>query len=673
MPRSPLIAPPFCGLIRREKTSLTGSTAYNGACLTDMKYKKSFVRSTLAALIIHAAGSAALEAQSTQDGDGSVRMTGMLQTWHKVTLNLAGPAASETDTTPNPFTDYRMTVRFAHDSGTPSYAVPGYFAADGDAALTSANHGNVWRAHIAPDTPGLWQYQIEFTEGPGAALATETAGNPVSPFHGIKGSFEVTPSNKGGRDFRAHGRLEYIGERYLKFAGSQQYFLKAGPDAPETLLGYQDFDNTIGRKSKVPLKTWEAHVADWQPGDPTWKDAKGKGLIGALNYLAAKGCNSFSFLPYNAGGDGDNVWPFTERDDKLHYDCSKLDQWGIVFDHAQRLGLYLHFKLQENEIDDHRQGHQRKAVEIKEALDGGKLGPERKLYCRELIARFGHALALNWNLGEENTQSTEEQEAMAGYLKAVDPYDHHIVVHTFPNDQDKVYSALLGPQSNLTGASLQNHWDKTHERTAKWVKASRAAGKIWVVANDEQGPASQGAPPDPGYEGHKAKGTEGAIKHDLHDIRKYTLWGNLMAGGAGVEYYFGYQLAQNDLICEDFRSRDRSWDYCRIALTFFEQHQIPFWEMEPADELVDNATYGNDRFCFAKANEVYLVYLPEGGSADLDLSEVSGRFQLRWFDPRTGGRARLGSVRRVRAGGDVSLGKPPYELDQDWLAILRRE
>ncbi len=50
-----------------------------------------------------------------------------------------------------------------------------------------------------------------------------------------------------------------------------------------------------------------------------------------------------------------------------------------------------------------------------------------------------------------------------------------------------------------------------------------------------------------------------------HEVRKQTLWGVLMAGGAGVEYYFGYQFTQNDLVCEDWRSRDQSWDYCRIA------------------------------------------------------------------------------------------------------------
>ena len=37
----------------------------------------------------------------------------------------------------------------------------------------------------------------------------------------------------------------------------------------------------------------------------------------------------------------------------------------------------------------------------KRELDDGELGTERKLYYREMIARFGHHLALEWNLCEE--------------------------------------------------------------------------------------------------------------------------------------------------------------------------------------------------------------------------------------------------------------------------------
>ena len=74
----------------------------------------------------------------------------------------------------------------------------------------------------------------------------------------------------------------------------------------------------------------------------------------------------------------------------------------------------------------------------------------------------------------------------------------------FPNKQDEIYSQLLGDQSELTGASLQNSWQQTHQKTLQWVKASRRAGKPWVVANDEQNPADKGAPPDTGYKGFKS-------------------------------------------------------------------------------------------------------------------------------------------------------------------------
>jgi hypothetical protein len=74
------------------------------------------------------------------------------------------------------------------------------------------------------------------------------------------------------------------------------------------------------------------------------------------------------------------------------------------------MGMYLHFKTQETEND--------------QLLDGGSLGLERKLYYRELIARFSHHLALNWNLGEENTNTDTERKQFCDYFEQVDPYGH---------------------------------------------------------------------------------------------------------------------------------------------------------------------------------------------------------------------------------------------------------
>jgi hypothetical protein len=280
---------------------------------------------------------------------------------------------------------------------------------------------------------------------------------------------------------------------------------------------------------------------------------------------------------------------------------------------------------------------------------------------------------------------------MARYLRDTDPYQHHIVIHTFPPQQDKVYRPLLGNQSLLTGASLQNGWNMAHQRTLKWVTESAKAGKPWVVCNDEQNPASLGVPPDPGYQGHdgvakarpnpddkaKKSGKKPELSeqetsgYTLHDIRKLCLWGTLMAGGAGVEYYFGYQLPQNDLACEDFRSRDKSWEYCRIALEFFRENRIPFWEMKNADALIGNAQDDNSKYCLAKPGELYLVYLPKGGTTELDLADAKGGFTVRWFNPRRGGPLADGSVKSVKGGSKESLGEAPADPTQDWLAVVQ--
>lgn len=616
------------------------------------------------------------------DGDASVAVSGESKRWHNVILDLSGPFANEKDDVPNPFTDYRFDVAFTHASGA-KQVVPGYFAADGNAANSSADSGNVWRAHFAPPLTGKWAYEISFKQGPLAAITDDGSAKTLAPFHGQTGSLDIVDSDKQGRDFRSEGKLSYVNQRYLQFAQSGRYFLKAGADAPETLLAYQDFDGTLaGNPKKAPLKSWSPHVQDWNPGDPTWGNKKGKGLIGAINYLSGKGCNAFSFLTYNAGGDGDNVWPFTNRDDKLHYDCSKLDQWGIVFDHGTRNGMYLHFKMQETENDDHLLI--RKKAVVPESLDGGDLGPERKLYCRELIARFAHNLALNWNLGEENTQSTQQVKAMIDCIDELDSYDHLIVLHTYPNEQDKVYPALLGDKSKLTGVSLQNSSiDATHRQTVKWVDLSTESGKPWVVAFDESGNAMHGQSPDLGYREFDGHDKTGTMAYTQHDVRRKTLWGTLMGGGAGVEYYFGYQFVENDIVCEDWRSRDQSWDYCRIAINFFRDHGIPFSEMRNADELVGNPKHQNSKYCFAKPGDTYLVYLPRGGKSKLNLSGAKGEYVVQWFNPRIGGDLQTGSVASVTGGGEVSLGSPPAEPSSapdsssanpkdadDWLALV---
>lgn len=585
--------------------------------------------------------------------DAGVKIRGELKTWHCVTLDIAGPDLSETDPL-NPFLDYRLDVVFSRNGK--SYRVPGFFAADGDAAESGASSGNVWRVHFTPDAEGQWNYEIIFLTGSDISIAGDLTYGKSLPAHGLTGSFTIEPSDKKGRDFRGKGRLVKEGH-YLRHAGNGEYFLKAGADSPENFLGYIDFDatwyggNREHRKGEsapnLGLHAYEPHIPDWNAGDPQWQGDKGKGIIGALNYLASKEMNSVYMLTMNILGDGDDVWPYTVRNERYRFDCSKLAQWEKVFQHMDSLGIMLHFVLQETENEC--------------LLDAGYLDVQRKLYLRELTARFAHHLAITWNLGEEHHATTwspygqtlTDTKKMAEYLMEVDPYDHFIVVHTHAGNhqREKDMMPYLG-YPVLDGPSIQvgNPVD-TYEQTLKWRKLSADSLHPWVVCLDETGPAWKGALPDSEDPGHDT-------------IRHHVLWANLMAGGGGVEWYFGYRFEHNDLNCEDWRSRDILWDQTRYAVNFFREH-LPFFEMQPRPDLVRGA------YCLALENQVYALYIPEGGEAILDLSGSENTYSVFWFNPKSGGELQIGSKESVTGGGRVSTGESPSNRNGDWVCLFK--
>ena len=254
---------------------------------------------------------------------------------------------------------------------------------------------------------------------------------------------------------------------------------------------------------------------------------------------------------------------------------------AIVFEHAERLGISVMLKLQETEND--------------QDMDGGDLGTERKLYLREIVARFGHLLAVHFNLGEENSQTPRQVRDMARWVSELDPYGHLVTIHNQSPRSEPRLEALLGPQlgtaSQLTGASIQADWDDVHRDVLHWIARSDAAGRPWSVSNDEQGVAGDGIMPDNLWPSANAR----------HSRVAQVLWGTLMAGGTGVEAYFGgSSTGCGDLNCGDMRRRARWWEHCNAVLQFF--RAIPFWEMSSADQLVRNGD-----FCFRRRTQIYAV------------------------------------------------------------------
>ncbi len=623
---------------------------------------------------------------TSTDPEGA-KTTGEIKRWHPVTITFNGPNTSEV-AEPNPFTYYKLDVRFTHKDDKISYTIPGYYAACGYAADSSCTEGNKWRIHFSPDRIGEWNWTASFLEGANVVIGEN--GVSSSFIDGLSGSIDVIESDKAGRDFRAadKGKLQYVGKHYLRHKGtnadqpSGNWFIKAGADAPENTLDFMDFDQTPNRKGLQ--KTWEPHQNDYSAADAskyTWQGGKGRNILGMINYLSDQGMNVFSFHLFNLAGDDQNVFPHLLKESienfealadpagksdaqaatirQTHweavyhdrFDISKMAQWEQVFSYADKKGMYLHFKLGEEENET--------------LMDGGDTGKDRMIFYRELIARFGHHLALNWNIGEENGPGVSPQmndaqrKVAAAYFKQNDPYHSHIVTHSRPDaaSQNAVYTGLLADTS-FTGASLQCVTnDIVHSDVLSWLSKSNKAGKPWVVCNDEQGPFPVGVGVDATYTGTLPDNNTHGDNRD--DVRKKVLWGTLLAGGGGVEYYYGYQTGCTDLNGQDHRTRESKWKDAKIALDFFNNY---FQEYLPNVVSLDSITSNTSDYVLAKKDTAYLVYLPNGGSTSIELPE--GTWLVQWYNTRSSG----GMSAPQSITNEITA-----PTTDDWLALITKD
>ena len=144
-----------------------------------------------------------------------------------------------------------------------------------------------------------------------------------------------------------------------------------------------------------------------------------------------------------------------------------------------------------------------------------------------------------------------------------------------------------------------------------------------------------------------------------------------MAGGAGVNYYFGYKLKQNDLLCEDFRSRDKSWDYCGVAIEFLREQNLPLNRMENMNSLVGNPENQYGPWCLAAKNEIYLIYSPEGSMVKLDVPWKKADCEVAIFNPKTGAGANPEQVVCKDSENGLEISQTESKSSQDWVSIVR--
>lgn len=599
----------------------------------------------------------------------SVKITGELKKWHKVTLQLEGENLTESWTT---FRDYRLDVIFTN--GEEKFIVPGHFAADGNAAYTGADRGRLWRVYFTPNKTGEWKYLVSFRKGKDVAIGLDAStGEPYEPFDGLTGRFAVTASDKDPADFRAKGLMRYVGAHYQQFAEDGTYWIAVGTGSPENLLGGSDFDNIhVG-------ENWIAdHIQDWKEGDPTWRDGKGKGVIGAVNYMLDLGMNTLWLSLMNAYCDPEPTstevypWPGKEVTAKnlSTFDVSKLDQWEIVLEHAQNRGMALHILLGEEEAEG-----------IWEKAEGLEVGGEksfagtRKLYYREVVSRFGYFNAMDWNMGEEfgfgffPTRNTPQQRAtipvggwppvcdkqkilFTDYLAELDPYGH---TRSFENDPHDLlgspihyYRPWFG-KSQFQKASIQGNLFEANNYSVTLRQASAAAGTPWVIVFAEH---------------HRPVLNPEILNEDIFPHLRQSVWGSLLGGGAGVEWF----VQPDDYYLRSFRPFKQVFLWTAYARDFM-NNCVPFWEMQPANDLMPE----NSGYCFAKKDSCYVLYLKDPRDGKLDLSGTSGKFDIFWYDVREGGKLQYGTRRQADGGEFCDLGKPPVKRSSDWVVLVQNK
>lgn len=327
-----------------------------------------------------------------------------------------------------------------------------------------------------------------------------------------------------------------------------------------------------------------------------------------------------------------NVFPYIGRNrgGGLRLDVSKLAQWQVVLDHASHLGLTAHIKLQA----DHQ------------ILDDGYLLDERRLYYREIQARFGHILSLTYNLGENITNTGSQRESYADYITSLDPYNHPIALHANGENQKRVFSSALGVDS-ITGVSVETVSSDVFNNTLKWVQESM--DPKWIVTVDK---TSRAEPSD-------------AFDSSHNQARIDVLWGNIMAGGAGVSFHWN-----GDVTLPNFRERENLWKQASLARGFFVRNDVPFANMKA---MVEGCSAGNRCLGNRDVVVVQAIQWENGVAVTLESGDASANhYSLQWYNPRRGGPLQYGSKQWLSDGAFQSLGKPPVDDGKDWIALIQR-
>jgi hypothetical protein len=275
-------------------------------------------------------------------------------------------------------------------------------------------------------------------------------------------------------------------------------------------------------------------------------------------------------------------------------------------------------------------------------------GDDEHRFIRYAVARFGAYSNVTWDLGDDlNSYRTDAWTHRTGTLiKQWDPYGHLATSHPVANrHQDRT--------SDWFDFTSFQEWSRNqHEFMLNQRRRQAQLGRIIPQTNEEYG-----------YEDHYPLWAPGPGLESADTLRR-TAWDIVMAGGYQTA---GETARRGTNIWPDTGG---GWMNGRgdDTMTMFNgyAHMVDFftsfdwWKTEPHDELV---SAGN--FCLAQPGQIYVVYLPRGGSTSVRLAP--GRYRAQWFQAATGATVALAPVEGKTWTSPMAPG------DNDWALLLQKE
>ena len=256
---------------------------------------------------------------------------------------------------------------------------------------------------------------------------------------------------------------------------------------------------------------------------------------------------------------------------------------------------------------------------------------EYRLY-RYAVARLAAFDNVWWDLGNEINEVRDPAwgETMGAFVRAQDPHRRLLSAHG--------HAEFPHARSPWADFVISQHYGKLDE-LYWWTQRFHEVAKPFV--NEEYG-----------YEGEADRSGHGM---NVDWVRR-SHWTIAMAGGYGT---YGDHSGGVAWFYMGEPGNGKAPAQLKHLRTFFEA--LPFQELEPKPQLVSRG------YCLAKPGAVYVIYLPEGGTTDVNLYGLpQGAVQLTWFDPRTGMSADGG---KLETRGRRKLGPAPGEGDM--VALLK--